>query len=131
MVVVDASAVVDLLIELPVNETLRERIEEAGELHAPHLLDVEVLSVLRRLVAGGELSVAAAGVARGQFRDLAIERYPHMALSERMWALRESLTTYDATYVALSEGLDLPLITSDRRLARSSGRGATIESFAR
>ena len=131
MVVVDASAVVDVLVELPVNEALRDRMQAASELHAPHLIDVEVLSVLRRLVAGRELSLAAAGVARGQFRDLAIERYPHVALSDRMWALRGNLTVYDAAYVALSEGLDLPLITSDRRLARSSGHAATIESFAR
>ena len=131
MVVVDASAVVDVLVELPVNEALRDRMQAASGMHAPHLVDVEVLSVLRRLVTESELSLAAAGVARGQFRDLAIERYPHVALSDRMWALRGNLTVYDAAYVALSEGLDLPLITSDRRLARSSGHAATIESFAR
>ncbi len=131
MIVVDASAFVDVLLELPVNEALRDRIAGADELHAPHLVDLEVLSVLRRLVAGRELSLAAAGMARGQFDDLAIERYPHVLLRNRIWDLRESFSVYDAAYVALSESLGLPLITSDHRLARSSGHAATIESFAR
>ncbi len=131
MVVVDASAIVDLLLELPVNGPLRDRISDAGELHAPHLVDLEFLGVLRRLVGAREFSVEAAGLARGQFDDLALERYPHVPLRHRIWALRDNLSVYDAAYVALSESLGLPLITSDHRLARSSGHGAAIESFAR
>lgn len=131
MIVVDASAVVDLFLELPVNQALLDRLQRADELHAPHLIDLEVLSVLRRLVAGSKLSLEAASIVRGQFDDLGIERYSHVALRDRIWALRENLTAYDASYVALSEWLGLPLVTSDVRLARSSGHAATIESFAR
>jgi predicted nucleic acid-binding protein len=131
VIVVDASAVVDLFLELPVNQALLDRLQRADELHAPHLIDLEVLSVLRRLVAGSKLSLEAASIARGQFDDLGIERYSHVALRDRIWALRENLTAYDASYVALSEWLELPLVTSDVRLARSSGHAATIESFAR
>jgi len=131
LIVVDASALVDLFLELPLNQDLLDRIERADELHAPHLIDLEVLSVLRRLVATGKLSPEAASMARGQFDDLGIERYSHVGLGDRIWALRGNLTAYDAAYVALSEWLGLPLVTSDARLARSSGHAATIESFAR
>ncbi|HSH61454.1 MAG TPA: type II toxin-antitoxin system VapC family toxin [Acidimicrobiales bacterium] len=131
MIVVDASALVDLFLEFPLNQALLDRLERADELHAPHLIDVELLSVLRRLVAADKLSLEAASMARAQFEDLGIERYSHVPLRARIWGLRGSLTAYDAAYVALSEWLGLPLVTSDFRLARSSGHAATIESFAR
>lgn len=131
MIVVDASALVDVFLELPLNQALRDRLERADELHAPHLIDLEMLSVLQRLVAAGHLSGEAASMARGQFDDLGIERYSHVGLRDRIWALRGNLTGYDAAYVALSEWLGLPLVTSDARLARSSGHAAAIESFAR
>ena len=131
MLVIDASAVVDLLLEQPVNDPLRARVEVADELHAPHLIDLEVLRVLRRLCAARKLSGDAAGVALRQFGLLPISRYPHEPLRSRIWALRHVLTVYDASYVALAEALQLPLITSDGRLVRSHGHHAAVESYDR
>lgn len=131
MLVIDASAVVDLLLEQPVNDRLRVRVAVADELHAPHLIDLEVLSVVRRLCAAGKLSGDAAGVALQHFGLLPISRYPHEPLRSRIWALRHELTVNDASYVALAEALQLPLITSDGRMARSHGHHATVESYDR
>lgn len=131
MIVIDTSALIDILVERPFNVALRERISGAAELHAPHLIDVEFLSVLRRLVRGHALSVDAAAVAREHFEDLSIERYPHESLRDRIWQLRNNLTAYDGAFVALSETLGLPLVTSDGRLVRSHGHHAQVESYAR
>lgn len=131
MVVIDASAVVDLLLELPVNQRLLHRLEDASELHAPHLIDLEVLSVLRRLVRSATLGPDAASMARRSLAELPIERYPHVLLRDRIWELRDNLTIYDAAYVALAEELELPLVTSDGRLARSVGHHAVVESYIR
>lgn len=131
MIVVDTSAIVDLLLENPPNTALVERIANATELHAPHLIDVEFLSVLRRLVSRGSLSTKAAQLARQLYSQLPIERYPHTLLADRIWALRANLTSCDAAYVALSESLEIPLITSDHKLAGAPGHKATIESYAR
>lgn len=131
MIVVDTSALVDVLVERPSNVALCQRIGGAAELHAPHLIDIEFLNVLRRLVHGQALSIDAAAVAREQFEDLTIERYPHEPLRDRIWQLRDSLTAYDGAFVALGETLGLPLVTSDGRLARSHGHRAQVESYAR
>lgn len=131
MVVIDASAVVDLLLELPINQPLLRRLEDVSELHAPHLIDLEVLSVLRRLVRSGTMGLDAAGMARRSLAELPIERYPHVLLRDRIWELRDNLTVYDAAYVALAEELELPLVTSDGRLARSVGHRAVVEAYAR
>jgi predicted nucleic acid-binding protein len=131
VIVVDTSAIVDVLLESPPSPKLLTRISAAGELHAPQLIDVEFLSVLRRLVNRGELTSDAADVARELFAALPIERYPHGGLADRAWALRHQITAYDAVYVALSEQLALPLVTADVRLANSSGHFAVIESYAR
>lgn len=131
MIVVDTSAIVDLLLEDPPNVALTDRIGRAEELHAPHLIDIEFLSVLRRLVARGLLDLNAASEARQLFDALPIERYPHTMLSDRIWGLRGNITAYDAAYVALSESLGIPLITSDAKLAAAPGHNATIESYAR
>lgn len=131
MIVVDNSAIVDLLLQQPINEELRNRLEAAGELHAPHLLDIEFLSVLRRMVSRSLIDSTSAGEAKAIFEALPIERYPHTPLLDRIWALRHNLTAYDATYVALSETLGLPLVTSDRKLADAPGNLAKIEAYAR
>ena len=131
MIVVDASAIVDVLLEQPPNEALTARLHSADELHAPHLLDVEVLSVLRRLCATGALSVDATCLALQNFDRFPITRYPHVPLRDRIWELRNTVSAYDGSYVALAEALDLPLATSDGRLTRSHGHGARIESYAR
>lgn len=130
MLVVDTSAVLGVLVGLPANAALSERVRADGDLHAPHLIDVEAVHVLRRLVRRGELSLERAVAARQDLRDLTIIRYPHVALVDRMWELRENLTAYDAAFVALSEALGVPLITVDARLARATGHEAEIEAFS-
>ncbi len=128
MLVVDTSAVLDALIGRPVDAKLVARLG-GQELHAPHLIDVEVVHSLRRLVAALDLSEDTAADARADFADLTIVRYPHQPLSDRMWELRHYLTAYDAAFVALSEALSVPLITCDHRLATSPGHQAQIELF--
>lgn len=130
MIVLDASAVVDLVLELsPRADWVAERLERVGAaIFAPHLLDVEALSALRRRVASGELSVSRADAALALLRRLPVERYPHTALLEPMWRLRGRLTAYDAAYVALAEVLDATLLTTDARLGRA-GLGARVEAY--
>lgn len=130
MIVLDASAMVEILLQTTPAAPYAERVlaPEVG-LHAPHLLDVEIAQVLRRYVAMG-LIHAERG--RQAFRDLAdfpIERYPHDLFLPRIWALRQHLTAYDAVYVALAEALDAPLLTRDRRLAAAPGHSARVEVF--
>ncbi|MGI8730651.1 MAG: type II toxin-antitoxin system VapC family toxin [Solirubrobacteraceae bacterium] len=129
MIVVDASAIVAALAGLPRDRQLTERLAGAGELRAPHLIDIELLHALRRLVAREELSRERAQDARADFADLLIVRHPHAPLADRIWALRENLTAYDATYVALAEALEAPLVTCDARLAGAPGVWASIELY--
>ena len=100
-----------------------------SRLHAPHLLDVEFLHALRRLVATGRVPADRAPVIRADFGSLRIVRYPHGLLLDRMWELRDNLTAYDATFVALSEALEAPLVTTDARLAAAPGHQAVIEAY--
>jgi predicted nucleic acid-binding protein len=129
MLVVDTSAVVAALVGDPPDRKLLARLGDDGDLHAPHLLDVEVLHALRRLVATGRLTADRAADARADFGDLVIMRYPHLPLADRIWALRPNLSAYDAAFVALSEALDVPLVTCDARLAAAPGHQARIELF--
>ena len=128
MIVLDTSAALDALVGRPRNDRLVTRLGD-GELHAPHLIDVEMLHALRRLVATGDLSEERAADARTDFADLVIVRYPHVPLSDRAWELRHNFTAYDATFVALSEALAVPLVTCDQRLAEAPGHEAVIEVF--
>jgi predicted nucleic acid-binding protein len=128
MIVLDASAVVELLLNTEAGTWVGQRIAPHHEtLHTPHLLPVEVAQVLRRYFLAGELGARRAAVALTDLADLAVERYDHEELLPRIWALRANLTAYDATYVALAEVLDAPLLTADRRLARAPGHRARIE----
>ncbi len=86
--------------------------------------------VLRRLVAQGLLSVDRAGDARADYADLAVVRYPHVPFLDRIWELRASLTAYDAAFVALSEALGAPLITTDARLAAAVSHRAHVETYS-
>lgn len=126
MIVVDASAILEVLVGEP-NESLVLRLAGEDALHAPHLLDTEVLHVLRRFEHRGELTSGQVASARARFDELAIDRYPHRPLSDRVWALRPTLSAYDATYVALAEALDATLVTADRRLAGASGSDVEVE----
>ena len=130
MLVVDTSAVVGALVGRPPSHAVIERLATDGDLSAPHLLDVEFLHALRRLASAGQLSEDRAADARGDFADLAITRYEHTVVADRIWQLRHGLTAYDAAFVALAELLDVPLVTCDARLARAPGHHATVELFA-
>lgn len=128
MIVLDASAALELLLDTPLGQRVGDRLElEGAPFHAPHLLDVEVLHVARRLQASGALRPQRAGQLLEDLGALPVERYPHLPLLRRAWSLRASLTAYDATYVALAEALDATLLTCDARLGRVHGHGAAIE----
>jgi len=119
VVVVDASAVLDILLNPLEHERLRERLFRS-EMHAPHLIDLEVLQVLRRYTLTREMADERAQAAIVIYRALPIERHSHEVLMQRVWELRSNLTAYDAAYVALAELLGAPLVTTDRRLAKSA-----------
>ena len=129
MLVVDTSAVIAALAGRPPDRRLLDRLSSDGDLCAPHLLDVELLHGLRRLVIGGQLGEDRAADARDDFADLAVARYDHVALADRTWELRHDLTAYDATFVALAELLGVPLVTCDARLADAPGNRAVTELY--
>ena len=126
---VDTSAVMDALAAAEPSVELLERIASDPDLHAPHLIDVEFLHALRRLCLTGDLSEDRATDVRTDFRDLALVRYPHEKLADRIWGLRHNLTAYDAAFVALAEALGAPLVTCDGKLAAAPGHGAQVELF--
>jgi predicted nucleic acid-binding protein len=117
VLVVDTSAILTALLGAEPPAGLVERLADDGDLHAPHLIDTELLHALRRLTMAGELSDDLAAVCRADFADLALTRYPHLPLSDRVWELRRNVSAYDATFVALAEALEAPLVTCDERLA--------------
>lgn len=128
MIVVDASALVDLLLPTKDKNAIEERLFESGEsLAAPYLIDVETVHALRRYARFGDIDNRDGRKAIDDLADLPIQRYPHELLLPRVWELQHNLTAYDAVYVALAEALDVPLVTRDRRLARASGHDAEIE----
>jgi predicted nucleic acid-binding protein len=130
VIVLDASAAIDWLLQTDAGQRLEKRIYSRGEsLHAPHLLDVEVAQVLRRLVREGAVSAQRAEQALQDLLDLRVTRYPHYVFLSRIWQLRNNLSAYDAVYVALSEKLGATLITRDTRLASASVRGVSFELF--
>jgi predicted nucleic acid-binding protein len=129
VLVVDTSAVIAALAGRPPNDEVVDRMGGDGDLAAPHLLDVEFLHALRRLVLGRQLGEDRAADARDDFAALAIARYEHTLVADRVWELRHSLTACDATFVALAELLEAPLVTCDARLARAPGHSAMVELF--
>ena len=130
MIVLDASAAVDWLLQTPAGRRIENRIYSRNEtLHTPHLLDLEVIQVLRRLARQGVVPVHRADQAVRDLLDLRITRYPHFVLLPRIWQLRHNFSAYDAAYIVLAEGLGAPLVTRDGRLASASGHAAPIELF--
>lgn len=127
MIVVDASAVLSALL----NDGPARRAVSTEQLHAPHLIDPEVASGLRRRVAAGTIDAEAGWKTLEVHRRLGMTRYPMHGLLDRVWALRENLSTYDACYVALAELLDCPLLTADARLSRAPGPGCPITVLPR
>ena len=130
MIVLDASATVDVLLRLGEQaEWVEARVAEAASLHAPHLIDYEVVAALRGRTLAGKVSAARGASALQDYLDLPLRRYPAAHLLKRIWQLRPNLSSYDAAYIALAEALGAPLVTTDGRLARASGHRAAIESF--
>jgi len=109
---------------------IEKRIYSRNEaLHAPHVLDLEVTQVLRRLALRGVIPVRRADEAVRDFLDLRLTRYPHLVLLPRIWQLRHNLSAFDAAYIVLAEKLGAALVTWDGRLASASGHAAAIELF--
>ena len=130
MIVVDASAMIEVLLVTPAAVAIEERIFDPAEsLHAPHLLDLEVAQVLRRYCASGDMDADRAREALLDLDALGVIRYPHDLFLPRVWELRHNVTAYDAAYVALAEELAAPLLTRDRRLSSAPGHDAVIELF--
>jgi predicted nucleic acid-binding protein len=126
--IVDASAVIEWLLQTPTGIKIEKRIfSPRVPLHAPHLLDVEVAQVLRRYVRDKTIPAQRGQEALEDLADLSLHRYPHDFLMPRAWELRETLTAYDAVYVALAELLETPLVTCDGRIASAPGHHAVVE----
>ena len=117
MIVVDASAALSAVL----NGGPARRALTNEQLHAPHLIDSEVANGLRRRVAAQQLSAPDGWSALNAWRSLGMTRYPVFALLDRVWELRENLSAYDASYVALAELLNCNLLTADTRLSRAPG----------
>ncbi|MGH9744873.1 MAG: type II toxin-antitoxin system VapC family toxin [Candidatus Acidiferrales bacterium] len=121
--VVDASAILEVLLQTPAARRVNRFIFAANEtLHAPHLIDLEIAQVLRRYVRTSVISADRGAEALTDLVDFPLTRYPHQVLLFRIWQMRHGLTAYDAAYLALAEALDAPLITRDRAMAKAASR---------
>jgi len=128
VIVVDASAIVEVLLRTRDAQAIEERLFEDGQtLHVPHLVDIEVAHAVRRYAISGQIDGERGRIALAVLADLPLNRHPHAFLLSRIWDLRNNLTAYDSVYVALAEVLRAPLLTRDRRLAGTTGHGARIE----
>jgi predicted nucleic acid-binding protein len=128
LIVVDASALLEVLLRTPAAKTIEARLFVPNQtLHAPHLLDVEVAQVIRRYAANGDIDGERGRTALADLADFPLQRYPHIWLLPRVWGLRHNITGYDAAYVALAEALDAVLLTRDKILAVAGGHHARIE----
>jgi predicted nucleic acid-binding protein len=128
VIVVDASAVLDVVLRTAGASAIEERLFADGErLHAPHLLDLEVMQAIRRHRLRDAITDARASHAVELLSVLPLTRHEHRSLTNRIWALHHNLTAYDAAYIALAEALDAPLVTRDAKLASAPGHRATVE----
>ena len=128
MIVVDASALLEFLLQTSLGARVEARLfRDQDELHAPHLLDVEAVQGLRRLVRTGEVASARAAEAIADLTDLDLHRHAHVDLMARAWKLRDNISAYDAMYVALAEAIEATIVTCDGPLARAPGHHARIE----
>jgi predicted nucleic acid-binding protein len=121
VLVVDASALVEFLLRTPRAEALDPVLTDPdADLHVPALTDLEIVSALRQVALREPASVPRLEQALGNYLALPLTRHGHAALLHRCFALRDVLSSYDAAYVALTEGLGASLVTADRRLARAA-----------
>lgn len=130
MIVVDASALLEFLLQTALGTRVEARLFQArDELHSPHLVDVEVTQGLRRLVRMGEVSADRAAEALTDLVGLDLHRHAHFDFLTRAWKLRDNITSYDAMYVALAEALDARVVTCDEPLSKAPGHRARMELF--
>jgi predicted nucleic acid-binding protein len=128
VIVVDASAVVELLLGTAAGHDVARRLEASDFLpSAPQLLDAEVAQALRRFARRGEIGPQRGGEALADLALFPLRRYPYHFLLSRMWELCDNLTAYDAAYVALAEALDATLLTRDGRIEKAPGHRARVE----
>ena len=130
MFVLDASAAIDWLLQTPAGERIESRIFSQSEsLHCPHVLDLEVAQVLRRLTRETVISAHRAEEAIHDLLDMKITRYPHFVFLPAIWQQRHNLSSYDSAYVVLARELQATLITRDAPLAAAVGRAGDVEVF--
>lgn len=127
MIVIDASVLAPALADDGADgDRVRDRLR--GErLVAPELIDLEVVSAMRRAARAGRLDDRRSGQALTDLAALPMRRVSHLSLLPRIWDLRDNLTAYDAAYVALAEALTASLLTADGRLGRASGIRCEVE----
>jgi predicted nucleic acid-binding protein len=127
LIVVDASALIEVLLRTPAAHAVESHLFAPGQtLHAPHLLDIEGAQVIRRYAAKGEINGDRGRAALDDLSDLPMQRYPYDFLLARVWDLRNNMTAYDAVYVALAEALDAVLLTRDHLLAGAAGHHSRV-----
>jgi predicted nucleic acid-binding protein len=130
VIVVDASVVVTAIsVRGGDGDRARERLLADNSLHAPHLVDLEVASVLRRRAREGGIGEREANQALEELTRLPLTRYPHFPLLPRIWELRSNLSSYDAAYVALAEALGCTFVTGDHRITRAPGLRCGLETL--
>ena len=120
-VVVDCSTLVAALVATGPHGAWAEELVAAHALYAPELVLVEATNVLRRLELSNRITTPEASAAQADLMQLQIELFPFEPFAERIWELRQSVTSYDAWYVAIAEAFEFPLATLDDRLAKSNG----------
>jgi predicted nucleic acid-binding protein len=128
VIVADASAVGDFLLDFPNAAAIRAVLAEHSTIHVPEHFHIEVISMLRRRALHGELDEPRRAQALSDLRELRVVRYADIELLPRVWELHERLSAYDAAYLALAHELDLALITCDAALAEvARGEGRLVE----
>lgn len=127
MLIVDASCLYEVVVDAVQAESVRDRLARDADQAAPHLIDAEVLSVVRRDQMLGRLDDTGALQAIEDLRDWPGERFGHRTLLERAWDLRGRVRSWDALYVALAEAFDATLVTLDQRLGRVRGLSCSVE----
>ena len=127
MLIVDASCLYEVVADTARSEQVRARLSLDTDQAAPHVIDAEVLGIIRRDLMLGRLDHTAANQAVDDLREWPAERFGHRMLLGRAWDLRDRVRTWDGLYVALAEALDAPLATRDAKLASASGHTAKIE----
>jgi len=127
VIVLDASAAFEFLLRTRTGEVISTELSQVTEVHAPHLLDIELASSLRRGVALGTLASERARQALDDLRAMRVRRYWHVPLLARIWDFRNNFSAYDACYLALAETLDATLLTCDKAMASARLRHGQVK----